>query len=97
MRRSVRVFAEATFQEILIKCLFFNEKKAYVFDKNAILTPDHVRQHSVVYLRNLLSKGSKQVSGHMQFSQTINLIGRYTSPECTCLQADLPTDSSHKL
>ena len=45
MRRSVRVFAVATFQKILIKCLFFNEKKAYVFDKNAILTPDHVRQH----------------------------------------------------
>ena len=45
MRRSVRAFAVTTFQEILIKCLFFNEKTAYVFDKNAILTPDHVREH----------------------------------------------------
>ena len=39
MRRSVRVFAVAvaTFQETLIKCLFFNENKAYVYDQNAIL------------------------------------------------------------
>ena len=33
MRRSVRVFAVATFQETLIKCLLFNENKAYVYDK----------------------------------------------------------------
>ena len=59
--------------------------------------PVPVYSDCVVYLRNLVSKGSKQVSGHMQFSQTINLICRYTSPECTCLHADLPTDSSHKL
>ena len=43
MCRSVRVFAVVTLQETLIKCLFFNENKAYVYDKNAILTPDHVR------------------------------------------------------
>ena len=120
MRRSVRVFAVATFQEILIKCLFFNKKKHTCLikmpyqllimsdstDTNQtkqkwhcceILMPVPVYSDCVVYLRNLVSKGSKQVSGHMQFSQTINLICRYTSPECTCLQADLPTDSSHKL
>ena len=43
MRRSVRVFAVATFQGTLIKCLFFNENKAYVYDKSAILTPDNVK------------------------------------------------------
>ena len=43
MRRSVKVFAVATFQETLIKYLSFNENKAFVYDKNAILTPDHVR------------------------------------------------------
>ena len=40
IRRSVRLFAVATFQETLINCLFFNENKAYVYDENAILTPD---------------------------------------------------------
>ena len=43
MCRSVRVFAVATFRETLIKCLFFNENKAYMNDKNTILTPDHAR------------------------------------------------------